>query len=57
MKKHFQLLDRTPPILLKKNSLKISILRVFFPLIDPLLATVNETRVQSSRKYVAEKVQ
>ena len=56
MKKHFQLLDRAPPFLLKKNSLKISILRVFFPLIDPLLATVNETRVQSSRKYVAEKV-
>ena len=26
----------------------------FLPLIDPLVATFNETRVQTSRKYVAE---
>ena len=40
---------------LEKQS-KNPIVQSFLSLIDPLLATFNETRAQTSGKYVAEKV-
>ena len=43
-----------PSFLLYKNNLNISNFRGFLPPFEPLVPTFNETRVPTSRKYVAE---
>ena len=51
--KKFQRFWWHPPFLFRKK-LKIQFFRDFLSLIDPLLATFNETRAHTSRKYVAK---
>ena len=52
--KTFQIFWSHSSVFAIKNSLKIQFFRVFLSLIDPLLATFNEARAPTSRKYVAE---
>ena len=54
--KVFKLFGGTSPFLLQKNILKSSILRVFLPLRNPLVASSNEASAPTSSKNVVEHV-
>ena len=47
---YFEPFCRTPQFLLYKTTEKSKFLEFFLPLIDPMVAACNETRIPTSRK-------